>query len=51
MLPLTYKQQKFSKFSAKMNPELQAIQAKYKDKKDQDSMMRMQSETQAVYQL
>ena len=29
MLPLTIKQQKFSKFSAKMNPELQAIQKKY----------------------
>lgn len=50
MLPLTYKQQKFSKFSAKMNPELQAIQAKYKDRRDQESMMKMQSETQAVYE-
>ena len=28
MLPLTIKQQKFTKFSAKMNPELQAIQKK-----------------------
>ena len=27
MLPLTIKQQKFSKLSAKMNPEIQAIQA------------------------
>lgn len=33
MMPLTIKQQKFSKLSAKMNPELQAIQAKYKNKK------------------
>ena len=49
MLPLTIKQQKFSKFSAKMNPELQAIQAKYKGKNDNDSMMKMQQETQAVY--
>ena len=49
MLPLTIKQQKFSKFSAKMNPELQAIQAKYKGKQDNDSMMKMQQETQAVY--
>lgn len=49
MMPLTYKQQKFSKLSAKMNPELQAIQKKYKDKKDQDSMMKMQEETKAVY--
>lgn len=49
MMPLTVKQQKFSKLNAKMNPELQAIQAKYKGKKDNDSMTRMQQETQAVY--
>lgn len=49
MLPLTYKQQKFSKLQSKMSPELQAIQLKYKDKKDQDSMMKMQAETQALY--
>ncbi|MDL2302025.1 YidC/Oxa1 family membrane protein insertase [Lachnospiraceae bacterium OttesenSCG-928-D06] len=49
MLPLTIRQQKFSKLSAKMNPELQAIQAKYKDKKDNDSMMAMNQETKALY--
>ncbi len=49
MLPLTIKQQKFSKFSSKMNPELQAIQKKYQGKQDNDSMMKMQQETQAVY--
>lgn len=49
MMPLTIKQQKFSKLSAKMNPELQAIQAKYKNKKDNDSMMAMNAETRAVY--
>ncbi len=49
MMPLTIKQQKFSKLSAKMNPELQAIQAKYKNKKDNDSVMAMNAETQAVY--
>ncbi|MDD6491719.1 MAG: YidC/Oxa1 family membrane protein insertase [Firmicutes bacterium] len=49
LMPLTIKQQKFSKLSAKMNPELQAIQAKYKNKKDNDSMMAMNEETQAVY--
>ena len=50
MLPLTMKQQKFSKLSAKMNPELQAIQAKYQDKKgDNNAMMAMNQETQAVY--
>ena len=49
MMPLTIKQQKFSKLSAKMNPELQAIQAKYKGKQDQASMLAMQEETKAVY--
>ena len=49
MLPLTIKQQKFSKLSAKMNPELQQIQQKYKNKKDNNSMMAMNEETQAVY--
>ena len=39
LMPLTIKQQKFSKLSAKMNPELQAIQKRYKDKKDNESMM------------
>lgn len=49
LMPLTIKQQKFSKLSAKINPELQAIQAKYKNKKDNESMMAMNAETQAVY--
>lgn len=50
LLPLTIKQQKFSKLSQKMKPEMQAIQAKYKNKKDQASMMAMQEETQLLYQ-
>lgn len=49
MLPLTIKQQKFSKLSAKMNPEIQAIQKKYQNKKDNDSMMAMNEETKAIY--
>ena len=49
MTPLTIKQQKFSKLQTKMSPEIQAIQAKYKNKKDNDSMMAMNQETQAVY--
>lgn len=49
MLPLTMKQQKFSKLSAKMNPEIQAVQAKYKNKKDNDSMMAQNQEIQAIY--
>ncbi len=49
LLPLTYQQQKFSKLSARMNPEIKAIQEKYKGKKDQDSMTRQNEEMQFVY--
>lgn len=49
LMPLTIKQQKFSKLSAKMNPELQAINKRYQGKKDNESMMAMQEETRAVY--
>lgn len=49
MLPLTFKQQKFSKLSAKMNPEIQAIQAKYKGNKDPEVAQLMTQETNAVY--
>lgn len=49
MFPLTIKQQKFSKISTIMQPELQAIQKKYKGKSDQESMLRMNEETKAVY--
>ena len=50
MTPLQIKQQKFSKLSAIMQPEIQKIQKKYQGKKDQDSMMKMQEETQLVYE-
>ena len=50
MFPVTYKQQKFSKLSQQMQPELQKVQKKYEGKKDQVSMQKMQEETQAVYQ-
>lgn len=49
LLPLTIKTQKSSKMTQVMNPELQAIQKKYKNKKDNESVMKMQQETQAVY--
>ncbi len=49
MIPLTVKQQKFSKLNAKMNPEIQAIQEKYKGKSDQESLTKMNQETQSVY--
>lgn len=50
LFPLTYKQQKFSKLTQKMQPELKAVQDKYKGKKDQASMQAMNAETQLVYQ-
>ena len=49
LLPLTIQQQKFSKLSAVMNPELQALQKKYAGKRDQASMQRMQLEQQLSY--
>ena len=50
MTPLQIQQQKFSKLSAVMQPEIQVVQKKYKGKKDQESMQRMNEETQAIYQ-
>lgn len=50
MTPLQIKQQKFSKLTSVMSPELQKIQKKYQGKKDQASMQKMQEETSAVYQ-
>lgn len=49
MLPLTIKQQKFSKLQQKMQPEIKAIQEKYKGRRDQESQMAMNEETQALY--
>lgn len=49
MLPLTYRQQKFSRMTPLMNPELTAIRNKYKGKNDQATMQRMNEETQQVY--
>lgn len=49
MLPLTYQQQKFSKMSQIMNPEIQAVQKKYKNRKDSASVQAMNEETQAIY--
>lgn len=49
MLPMTINQQKTSKMNAVMQPEIQAIQKKYKNKKDQASMMKQNEEIQQVY--
>lgn len=50
MLPLTINQQKTSKLMAVMNPEIQAIQNKYKGKTDNESMQRQNVEIRAVYE-
>lgn len=49
MLPLTYRQQKFSRMTPLMQPELNEIQKKYKGKTDQASMQKMNDETKMVY--
>lgn len=49
MIPLTIKQQKFSRMSSLMNPEIQKIQKKYQNRKDEKSLRMQQAETQAVY--
>ena len=41
MMPLTYRQQKFSRMTPLMQPELNAVQEKYKGKNDQVSMQKM----------
>lgn len=48
LFPITYKQQKFSKLTQKMQPELSKIQKKYQGRKDQASMLAMQEETRMV---
>ena len=50
LTPLQIKQQKFSKMTAVMQPEIQKIQKKYKGKKDQLSAQKMNEETMAVYE-
>lgn len=49
LLPLTIRQQKFSKLTAIMQPEIKAIQKKYEGRRDNYSMQMMQEETKAVY--
>lgn len=49
MYPITLKTAKQSENMKKANPELQKIEKKYADKKDQDSMMKKSSEVMQVY--
>ena len=50
LFPLSLNQQKSSKIQAVIQPEIQAIQKKYKGKNDNESMMKMNVETRAVYE-
>ncbi|MBR1844163.1 MAG: membrane protein insertase YidC [Lachnospiraceae bacterium] len=50
LYPFTVRQQKSSKLMAIIQPEIQAIQAKYQGKNDQQSMMAQQAEIKAVYE-
>lgn len=50
MIPLTIKQQKWSKMSSVMNPEIQKVQKKYANKKDQATMLKQQEEMQTIYE-
>ncbi len=49
MLPMTVSQQKFMKISNLMQPEMKAIQNKYKGKTDQTSAAKQNGEIQALY--
>ena len=49
LIPLTIKQQKFTKMQSVMTPEIRKIQKKYEGKRDQASMMKQQEEMNAVY--
>lgn len=49
MLPLTVKQQRFTRLTQAMQPELNKIQKKYRGKKDQASMEKQNKEIQEVY--
>lgn len=49
MLPMQIKQQKFTKLNAVMTPEIQGIQKKYKNRKDQQAQLAQQEEIKAVY--
>ena len=50
LYPFTVKQQKSSKLMQIIQPEVQAIQAKYKGKNDNQSMFAQQQEIKAVYE-
>ena len=49
MLPIQIRTQKQSKMQAYMQPEISKVQMKYRGRRDQESLTRMNAETQAIY--
>lgn len=49
LLPFTLRQQRGSKINQYIQPELQKVQKKYKNRTDQESMLKQQQEIQEVY--
>jgi len=49
LMPLTIKQQRFSRLSSLMNPELMEIANKYRGKNDNESMLAMREEQKRIY--
>lgn len=49
LLPFTIRQQRGSKINQFIQPEIQKVQKKYKNRTDQESMLKQQQETQEVY--
>ena len=49
MIPLTIKQQKFTKMSSKMTPEINKINQKYKGKKDEVSIQKQNLELHVFF--
>jgi len=50
MLPINIKQQRSMKLNSVISPQIQAIQKKYANKKDNESIMKQQQELNALYQ-
>lgn len=50
LYPLTKRTQKFSKMMSYMQPEISVVQKKYQGRRDQESMYKMQEETNEIYQ-
>lgn len=50
LFPLTLKQQRFTKVNQVMQPEMHKIQKKYRNSRDQASMIKQQEEMNALYE-